>query len=515
MQSFQKDFQMLCQEKGTRRALLDVKTARVWTYGALWEHVIGFSTFLKHQGVKPGERIFSILPNSVEQLIAFLASLWSGIDFCPISPLSTTKEVSCFVEMAGCVSGLVPDGVDDILAKQWSSVVSRGKLLPIHLDGDLSRYEADFNSQRPRGEVGRLIIFTSGTTASPKALVLNGDRLWSAAKAWSQFHSFLIEESRFYNVFPMSYLGGLFNLGLIPLSCSGSVVLTHAFSGVSALSFFKEVEQYGVNVLWFAPTILRVLQHLYKKQEVWRRACQKMKVGFLGMAPIALTEKEAFEEKLGIQLLENYALSETTFITSETLDSVSKRTSGSVGEILPWAKIQFKKSEEKILPSEIEVQTPFLFESYLESKEMKKPLLSPDGFFPTGDLGILGEEGQLRIKGRIKEVVKKGGYLVLLRDLEEIAAQHPAVLEAIAFKTEHPFYGETPILCLQVEEGKATKAILEGVKNALIKNAAKFRWPSEIVAMTSFPRTESGKTKRQSLQDWYSQKKNILDSIAL
>lgn len=514
IRSFQKDFQALCQEKNGRRALMDSKTSRVWTYGVLFKHIVGFSAFLKQQGVKPGERIFSILPNGVEQLVAFLAALWSGVDFCPISPLSTANEVSCFANMTNCVTGLVPEGIAADLAGKLSSVVSNRKLLPITIDGDLSRYEGKFVSNETESRAGKLIIFTSGTTSSPKALVLNGDRLWSAAKAWIQFHPFLTEESRFYNVLPMSYLGGLFNLGLIPFACEGSVVLADAFSGVSALRFFKEIEQYGVNILWFAPTMLRVLSSLYKNKEVWQKACRDMQAAFLGMAPIALAEKEAFEEKLGIKLLENYALSETTFITSETLDSVSKRVPGSVGEILPWVEAKLEKSEEEGL-EEIKVKTPFLLEAYLAGKTERKPTLTSEGFFATGDLGIMEKECQLLVKGRSKEIVKKGGYLVLLRDLEEIAGGHPAVSEAVAFRTEHPFYGETPILCLQIEKGGSTQAILEGVKNALIKNIAKFKWPSQIIVMQSFPRTDSGKVKRQALEDCVNQKKGILGSLSL
>ena len=94
IRSFHADFERICREQSKKRALLDSKTGRVLTYGALFESVQGFSQFLQESGACASDRLFSVLPNGIEQLVACLAALWSGIDFCPISPLSTVEEIS-------------------------------------------------------------------------------------------------------------------------------------------------------------------------------------------------------------------------------------------------------------------------------------------------------------------------------------------------------------------------------------------------------------------------------------
>ena len=518
VRSFRADLETICSQDAQRRAFIDPKSGRVWTYSALLDVVVGFSSVLWNAGVRSGDRVLSLLPNSMEQMVAFLAALWSGVDFCPVSPLSTSEEARRFTQICRGTVALVPDKISANLSRDLSNATKKKLLIPIAVDGDLTRYMVKVPAGLPDSinQSGKLLLFTSGTTSSPKAMVLDGDRLWSSAKAWVGFHSFLGEETRFYNNLPMSYLGGLFNLGLIPLACHGSVVVSDAFSGVTALKFWREAECNGVNTLWLAPTILRSLVSLYKRRRKVGDANTRVRAAFIGMAPIGLAEKHHFEENFDIPLLENFALSETTFLTSEELNSCLKRCPGSVGKVLPWVTLRFSPVEGEASQSEILVKTPFLFDGYLNADgEIALPLTS-DGFFRTGDLGEFNEEGSLILKGRCKDVIKKGGYLVSLRDLEEVAEAHPFVSEAAAIGVPHEFYGESPVLCIQlVERASSSREALADLKLLLMNTLAKFKWPDEIIAMESLPKTETGKVQKRVLKTWIDSRRGLKDSVRL
>jgi acyl-CoA synthetase (AMP-forming)/AMP-acid ligase II len=517
IRSFKADIQSICREDIGRSAIIDARTGHVWTYGELLDAITGFSSLLWDAGLRPGDRLCSILPNSSEQLVAFLTALWLGVDFCPLSPLSTADEAQRFLLMCRSKVCLVTDKTDERRVKTLDGTTSR---VPVHIDidGDLRRYTgmipppvSDSGAME-----GKLILFTSGTTSNPKAMVLDGNRLWSSAVKWCSFHTFLDVDSRFYNFLPMSYLGGLFNLGLIPLASRGSVVLSGSSSGASSLNFWREVREHGVNTLWLAPTVLRALMTLYRGGGEADKAREQVRVSFLGMAPISLEEKEQFEATFKIPLLENFALSETTFLTSERLDDPLPRSSGSVGKVLPWVELRLSPLDADSSESEIEIKSPFLFDGYLDSAGQVHQPLTSDGFFPTGDLGALDEGGILHLLGRSKEVIKRGGYLVLLRDLEEVAEDDPSVAEAAAVGVPDEFYGESSVLFVRLVEGVvSTRDSLDNVKASLTHGLAGFRWPSRIVAMKSFPKTESGKVQKRLLVTCLDSREGVLDSVDL
>jgi acyl-CoA synthetase (AMP-forming)/AMP-acid ligase II len=159
------------------------------------------------------------------------------------------------------------------------------------------------------------------------------------------------------------------------------------------------------------------------------------------------------------------------------------------------------------------VKTPFLFDGYLGADGEVRLPITPDGFFRTGDLGVLRDGGLLVLKGRSKDIVKKGGYLIILRDLEEAAESHPLVEEAVAVGVPHEFYGESAVLCVRLKPDQALDKALADVRTTVTQALAKFKWPSEIVAVSSFPRTESDKIQRRSLAAWLAAREGRLTSV--
>lgn len=496
MRSIHDDWLALSSRNAGQIALIDAASGRSWTWRDLDVLISQIGDWLTNRcSLAQGDVLLSLLPNSVETFGIFLACLKNGFGYAPFPPSATAREISrlCSVIMPKHVVSLAH-------ANEQAGAVPRD--LPrtnLRLDEKFSWLEGAAKSQRDRSPAGRLYIATSGSTGNPKLMSINGDTLWSAGKAFAGHHAFLDYNSRFYNIMPMSYLGGLFNLGLIPLACGGSVVISNAFAGSMIVRFWHEVSVNNVNVLWLVPTVVRSLISVTGPR--WKTVEQKIKViaAFLGTAPIDLATKRNFETLFGIPLLENFALSETTFLTSETLASRHHRQERSVGPPLPWVDLRFAPVDRGEF-SRIKVRTPFLFDGYCDEEGRQLPV-DAEGWFDTGDLGHL-DNGDLILDGRQRDIIKKGGVLIHLPEIASILRQMPGVADVAAVDVPHEFYGEDYALFVVFDSDGANSQAeqSERVRSFLIDNLVNTKWPSFIATLPEIPRTSSGKVDRPALR---------------
>jgi acyl-CoA synthetase (AMP-forming)/AMP-acid ligase II len=295
----------------------------------------------------------------------------------------------------------------------------------------------------------------------------------------------------------MSYLGGLFNLAIIPVATGGSFLVSEPSSGRTVLSFWPTVERFGIDALWMVPSLVRGLTHLAEKNRATRRI--PVRKCFIGTAPVTRVEKQRFGALFGIEMLENYGLTETTFISSERSSAPVSQIDGSVGTKLPYVDVELRclGDNHADLPGarEIWVRSPYLMLGYLEDGVLK-PSVDDEGFFPTGDLGAM-ENGELVLCGRLKDIIKKGGLLIVLKEIERLAMSYPAVLEAAAVPVPHAFYGETYVLAVRTKNAGAME--LEPFNAWVQERLARHKWPEKTIILDDFPRTRSGKILKQAL----------------
>ena len=472
----------------------------ILSYSAVNQLVERCAAYLKAQKIQPGDVITAFLPSSAEAIICFLTSCRYGYTYAPFSCTATKREVLQWLELVKpklCLtSELISSEVQDAIKE------SKVSLAYIKTDQKFDWLTED-EVKADKIYDSKIYLATSGTTGEPKAMVLDVNRLWSSGKAFAEFHNLPKNTVRFWNYLPMSYLGGLFNLALIPMSVGGSFVVDEPFSGKTILSFWQTVDRFDINALWFAPSIAAGLLAMAERtnQNLSDKYKDKIKIAFIGMAPVKLSLKQRFKETFGFNLLENFALSETTFFTSET-DS-EQRTECSVGQILPYVKIKLIESantEDSIsgeLPQEICVKTPYLFDGYLSANGKVTLELDSEGYFATKDLGKLNNQ-TLVITGRTRDIIKKGGFFVALREIELLAEKHPLVKEAAAVRITHDFYGETFNLFLILKEQSDSSA-KDLVSSFLHENLVKYKWPNQILVRDTFPRTSSGKIQKHKL----------------
>jgi len=439
--------------------------------------------------------IVSLLPNSIDALVVFYAAMLSDCKFGPCHPDSSLSEFESWVEIIKPDLCIVPVDIDENII---SFLEIRGIDYAFPFRGSPSQEKyGNTNTYNYSSESSKLLLKTSGTTGDPKAMCLAMDVLWSSAVEFVIYNNLKNKNQRFYNFLPMSYLGGLFNLGLIPIATGGSVIVDDSFSAKTYFKFWPNVSKYKITVLWLTPSIMNGLLKLPKIKD--KSIKNIVKICFLGMAPSREVDKKLFLDKFEIPILENYGLSETTFISADNIASIDNANiDGAVGEVLDYVDINLLPVDigDASKGFHINVKTPFLFDGYIDKSGGINLPLDENGYFPTGDIGYV-HDGKLRITGREKDFIKKGGYLISLREIEVVAEGCSGVLEAAAVVSEHEFYGE--VVKLYIVPSTKNIIISENVRNFLANQLAGYKVPDEVILIDQLPKTISGKIKKYKL----------------
>src|SRR5579871_853738 len=257
IQSFTADFQRLVNDHREATAVID-ENGGTLSYGQLDDLTDRMLGYLNGLGLGAGDTLLALMPNAVETALVFLACLKGGLRFAPLPFTATAAEITSAAGLVGAGFILIADPVPNRVVQQLALLTTPIKR--IETGTDLAWIPTDRATAKP-GK-GELIITTSGSTGAAKAILIDGDALWSSGKAFMAFHGFENARCRFWNYLPMSYLGGLFNLCLIPLCTGGSFVVGEAFSGKTMLNFWDTVKRFEIDSLWMVPAIVRGLTQL-------------------------------------------------------------------------------------------------------------------------------------------------------------------------------------------------------------------------------------------------------------
>ena len=208
--------------------------------------------------------------------------------------------------------------------------------------------------------------------------------------------------------------------------------------------------------------------------------------------------------RTGHRILERYGMTETNMNTSNPYDG--ERRAGTVGFPLPGVELKVTDPETgKTLPQgeigQIEVRGPNVFKGYWQMPEKTADELREDGFFITGDLGLIDEDGYVHIVGRGKDLIISGGYNIYPKEIELVLDDQPGVLESAVIGVPHPDFGETVVGVLVPETGREPDpdAIMEAAKASL----ARFKHPRKLVVLDALPRNTMGKVQKNILRDTF------------
>ena len=228
-----------------------------------------------------------------------------------------------------------------------------------------------------------------------------------------------------------------------------------------------------------------------------------MRLFVSGSAPLLAETHVQFEHRTGHRILERYGMTETNMNTSNPYEG--ERRAGTVGFPLPGVEVRICDAEGTALPQgeigEIEVRGPNVFKGYWQMPEKTAAELRENGFFITGDLGRIDQDGYVQIVGRNKDLIISGGYNIYPKEIELVLDDQPGVLESAVIGVPHPDFGET-VLGVIVPENGVTPDV-ESIEKAVSQSLARFKHPRKLVMLEELPRNTMGKVQKNILREHY------------
>ena len=308
----------------------------------------------------------------------------------------------------------------------------------------------------------------------------------------------------------LMYLGGYYNLLILPYVLNSSVLLTTVFNPALAVSFWDPIIKNHVNTLWLVPSIMSILLELdrTKKGKIY---CKKnIRLVLSGTAPLPKSVKQAFEKNYNVKIFENYGLSETLFVS--TVNPKNYSSNSGLGKVLPNVKIRIVDKQGKEISNgdegEILVKTPYLTEIFANQTNSKK--LS-QGWFETGDLGKIIHQN-LFITGRKKDLIIRGGINISPANIENIFHKNKHVLECAVVGIPHKFQGEEIIAVIRINENENFEKIKDALNISCKKNLSTLEQPSRIVNLKQFPHATYGKIQKNKIRSWLENSKQVNES---
>ncbi len=257
-----------------------------------------------------------------------------------------------------------------------------------------------------------LIINSSGTTSKGKIIEIDVKKLIKSSLQVKKFYS--LNKRTFLNLMSTSYLGGLFNLYLIPMVSNSNIIFFEAFNTIDTFKLIKHIDKFKIDTLWINPSLVKSIYEVNFKDKFKFR--KKIKNIFCGTAYLSKDLKKLFMDRYKISILESYGLTETTFISCEKKNNRFKFTPGYVGQIMNNIKVIIKKKKFSKY-GRILVKSPYIFKKYLGNKVFKRRSCSTK-IFDTEDLGFLKNNKHLFLIGRNNQLIKKRGFFINLNLIE-------------------------------------------------------------------------------------------------
>jgi malonyl-CoA/methylmalonyl-CoA synthetase len=338
------------------------------------------------------------------------------------------------------------------------------------------------------------ILYTSGTTGVSKGAMLTHGNLWSNAEVLRQLWRFSHDDVLLHAL-PIFHIHGLFVATNICLAARASIILLPKFD---IEEIFRALP--AATVMMGVPTFyVRLLQD----SRLNRETAGHMRLFVSGSAPLLAETHREWSAKTGQAILERYGMTETNMNTSNPYEGARKP--GSVGIPLPGIDLRIADGDGKQLAQGeigmIEVRGPNVFAGYWRMPEKTAAEFRADGFFITGDLGMIDGDGYVHIVGRAKDLIISGGFNVYPKEIESLIDELPGVTESAVIGLPHRDFGEgvTAVVVLNKDAALTQDQILSAIKDKL----AKFKQPKVVLFTEQFPRNALGKVQKNLLRDKY------------
>ena len=450
-------------------------------------------------GIQPGDRVAMQVEKSYNALELYFGTILAGAGFLPLNTAYVTDEVDFFLRDAQpSIFVCAPSKLDNLTKIAESCGVS--KIWTLSADGTGSLIDKK-NAESP-GFTGvkrnpddlAAVLYTSGTTGRSKGAMLTHRNLQSNAESLVKCWQFT-DEDILIHALPLYHTHGLFVAINVSLLAGSSLLLMKKFH---ADAICRRMPQ--ASVLMGVPTFyVRLLEH-----PDLGNVAKNMRLFVSGSAPMLPHTHALWKERTGQTILERYGMTETSMNTSNPY--FGERRAGTAGLPLPGVEvIVTDPATGEVLQNGrtgmIEIRGPNVFKGYWGMPEKTAEELRENGFFITGDLGSIGEDGYVSLVGRSKDLIISAGYNIYPKEIELMLDRIDGVFESAVIGVPHPDLGEAVVAVIVTESGIHLN--YDSITDLLQNKIALFKHPKQIIFIDELPRNSMGKVQKNVLRESY------------
>jgi acyl-CoA synthetase (AMP-forming)/AMP-acid ligase II len=471
------------------------------TYGQLKEGSVLLGKHLLKKGLKKGDKISFMLGNGYQTTKLFLGAMYDGFVIAPLNLMAQPAQLEYVMDHSDTKLVFFTEDQKEKLEIAAKALERDIELIQIDNDAESIFPEHHVLSGYTLPEVSEeddaLLLYTSGTTGLPKGAVLSHKNMVSGGLYTAMAHE-LKPEDRALCSLPLYHINGEVVTAVSPLVSGGSVVMPHRFS---TSNFWELISEYRCTWFSVVPTII---SYLTSGTEIEGKGLhlEQLRFGRSASAPLPPALQKAFEEKFRVGIVETMGLTETAApVFSNPLDP-GKRKCGSPGQgVGNEAKIVDRDGKEvpRGTQGEIMIRGDNVMKEYYKAPEQTAKALDRDGWFHTGDLGLMDGDGFVYVTGRLKELIIKGGENIAPKEIDEACYKHPAILQAAAVGIPDERYGEEIMLCCTLKPGHSLTE--DELRVHCEVHLGKFKTPKVIKFMEDLPKGPSGKIQRLKLRE--------------
>lgn len=470
-------------------------SGRTLSYGELAGSCARVRAFLAAKGLAPGAHVSLVMPNGIATIRILLGAMSGGYVVNPVNLLSGPEPMRYVIEHSDCSMVFVsPDraaAVRELVAR-----IER-PIEVVEVDPDAPALPGEPAQGLAAGDVApdslALLMYTSGTTGTPKGVMLTHDNVASNARIISQEHR-LGPADRVTAILPLFHINAFAVTMLAPLAHGGSLVMPPKFS---ASQFWEMAARHRCTWINMVPTIV---SYLLEGPTPARESLAAIRFCRSASAPLPPEHLLAFQRKFGIGVIETMGLTETVAPAFSNPYEPDRRRVGAVGRPSGCeARIVDDNGREVPdgTPGELVIRGPQVTPGYYKNPKATEGAFFPDRWFRSGDVGVRDADGFFFITGRIKELIIKGGENIAPREIDEVLLRHPAVLDAAAVGIPDKHYGQEVVACVIRREGQECTA--EDLREFCAVHLGRFKSPRSIHFVEELPRGPSGKVQRLKL----------------
>ena len=470
-----------------------VEDGKRLTYRNLYSNVQDLSSFLVSKGVVKGDKVAIFLPNSIEYIVAFFSIAYIGAVSVPINTAYKEEEVNYFVSNSSPRIFLTDEKLKNLAEKTVNAIGAEVVVIKgVKTDWTYSNVERQFSIEWSIDSLDEAIyLYSTGSTGKPKRVARTHSNLIALAENHSQTVGWT-DRDRILFVVPLSHTYALGNF-ISSILVGASLYLLGSFNRNKVIDL---IENESISIFPAVPFMLSVLAESYMPR---RRNFSSLRLVISSGSPLSAEVFFKFHEKIGIYPRQLYGSTETGVISINLYEQIEKENRyRSVGRPVKNVKVSIFREDGTIADTdevgEIAVKSPSMTSGYYNLPEETKKAFR-NGYYFTGDLGVIDKEGYIFIKGRKTMFINISGNKVNPGEVEDLLLRHPKIKEIVVFGVNDNIGNELVKAVIVPKDDMSVKDVLDFCDGKI----ADYKIPRIIEFKSSIPKSPTGKVLTEYL----------------